>query len=119
MANIIKTDTLQTILTAVDRHLRSIEAHTDIYQMCSGKDKTVQCGVNWAACGTVLPEEAKRFVDVLEHATHICEVLNSYKWTEEWGSDYETEADYRKDLATIFEGLEAGKDIKELIDQIV
>lgn len=115
----IKTDTKEAILNGVNRYLRSINAHMDIYQICRGKNRTVKVGINWAACGTVPPEEAKRFADVLHGTAHICEVLNAYEWTEEWGSDYETEADYIEDLATIFEGLEAGKDIKGLIDQIM
>ncbi len=115
----IKTDTKEAILNGVNRYLRSIDAHMDIYQMCRGKNRTVKVGVNWAACGTVPPEEAKRFADVLNGTAHICEVINAYQWTEEWGSDYETEDDYCKDINIVFDGLNGGHDIKKLIDMII
>lgn len=115
----IKTDTKEAILNGVNRYLRSIDAHMDIYQMCRGRNRTVKVGVNWAACGTVPPEEAKRFADVLNGTAHICEVINAYQWTEEWGSDYETEDDYRRDVNGIYAGLCAGRDIKELVDLII
>lgn len=116
---IIKTDTKEAILTAVNRYLRGNGASMDVYQICRGRNRIVQVGVNWAACGTKLPDEAKRFAEYLQEAANICEVINAYEWTEKWGSDYNTEEEYYKDVTFILEGLEGGNDIKKLIDLIV
>lgn len=119
MASIILTDKKEAIINGVNTYLSDIDAHMNIYQICRGKNRVVQFGVNWAACGTVLPEEAKRFSDILSHAAHICEVLNAYQWTEKFGSDYESEEDYAEDVASVIAGLNGGLNFKELIDTII
>ena len=117
---IIKTDTKEAIITAVNRELG---ASVQIYQMHAHfnrkGDKTVVVGVNWAALGTTTPEETREFVEILETAANICETINAFKWTEEWGSDYETEEDYWKDVRTICAGINGGHDLKKLIEMII
>lgn len=117
---IIKTDTKEAIITAVNRDLG---ASVQIYQMCTHfnrkGDKTVKVGVNWAALGTTTPEETREFSKILETAANICEAINGLELTEKWGSDYETNEDYYKDVRFIIEGLNGGQDIKKLIEMII
>lgn len=114
---IIKTDTIEMLVTSINRYFMDEDANINLYQIRDrAHRKNVTFGVNWSALGTVAPDRAMQFAKHLEQVAYICKVLNNENWTEEFGSPYDTDEDYWKAVKWFYDGLKAGNDIQTLVD---
>lgn len=64
--------------------------HAEIFEMGDTlEDSPIQMGVNWAAIGTVSPEEAEEFAHALLEAAEVCRNFKYNGYVIDWSSPAE------------------------------
>lgn len=71
----------------LQRKYRNRNSHIEIFELSGAlMDSPIQMGINWAAIGTVSPEEAEEFAHTLLEAAEDCRNFKYNGYVIDWSS---------------------------------
>ena len=74
-------------LSELQRKYRSYASHVEIFELRDAlENSSIRIGVNWAAIGTVSPEEAEEFAHTLLEAAEDCRNFKYNGYVIDWTS---------------------------------
>ena len=102
----IRYDELTAMTSAINRYFRDNNMSIEIYRKDLWPEKSVEFGVNWAAIGTVSPDETERFADWMKAAARICRYYNDMNYEVDYSErKFSSEEEYTDYFKTIYTGM--------------